>query len=291
MSQSVATDTSYSVKIKKKKGDKIGVTLFKSEDGSISVSNIRPNTPAAKTNLKLGDKILTINGKNAEEFSSKEAAEFLQKSKGEVEIVLDDAGAEPDPSVVTTPEEIVDDEPVQNKDAKDYFTAASSVVILKDIASVKEQLFNVEKIPSWSNLYESASLLSEGTSGPNSIGTIVELKTYSGTVTNEEIIKATSQEVRLLVQPESLHGPFEYIEKIFEVKSAMVGVSKVTVTYKYRVKFGVLGASVMGGMVQKEMGDGAFGCAYGLKHYVETEEEVTADTKLYEPITFGTLTE
>lgn len=290
MSQSVATDTSYSVKIKKKKGDKIGVTLFKGEDGSISVSNIRPNTPAAKTNLKLGDRILTINGKNAEEFSTKEAAEFLQKSKG-VEIVLDDAGAEPDPSVITTPEEIASDEPVQTEDAKDYLTATSSVVILKDIASVKEQLFNVENISSWSNLYESASLLSEGTSGPSSIGATVELKTYSGTVTKEEIIKATGQEVRLLVLPESLHGPFEHIEKIFKVESVMVGVSKVTVTYKYRVKFGVLGASVMGGMVQKEMGDGAFGCAYGLKHYVETEEEVTADTKLYEPITFGTLTE
>ena len=206
-------------------------------------------------------------------------------------IVLDDAGAEPDPSVVTTPEEIASDEPVQNEDAKDYLTAALSVIILKDITSVKEQLFNVEKISYWSNLYESATLLSEGTSGPSSIGATVELKTYSGTVTKEEIIKATGQEVRLLVQTESLHGPFEHIEKIFKVESAMVGVSKVTVTYKYRVKFGVLGASVMGGMVQKEMGDGAFGCAYGLKHHVETEEEVTADTKLYEPITFGTLTE
>ena len=68
-------------------------------------------------------------------------------------------------------------------------------------------------------------------------------------------------------------------------------ITRLEVTIKYRMKFMSITKLAYEGTTKKEMGGEAFTCVYGVKHYAEKGEQVTNETKLYEPISFGKLTE
>ncbi len=89
---SVATDSSYSVKFNKGKGEKIGISFVK-KDGGISIANVKPDGIASQTVMKEGDKVISINGKSLEGHSSQSAAKALRNSSGPIEILLEDESA------------------------------------------------------------------------------------------------------------------------------------------------------------------------------------------------------
>jgi membrane-associated protease RseP (regulator of RpoE activity) len=303
MSASVTTETSYSVKFDKKKGDKVGIVI-KSDDGSVSIASIKPESIASGSILKVGDIIISINGKSVNGMSSKDTAELLRKSKGSVEIVAEDqavlealADAEADAELdaddntsVAVEEEAEVVNP-KDKDAKNYLTATSSVDVIKDFGFVKDLLWALDKCSLWNKNVKAVEILQEGSTGKFGIGAARKCVLYQGNPVIEDVIKATADEIRLVVRPESLTGAYDHIEKIIKVEKVIQDVTKVQVTIKYSMKFMALAKFAYEGTAQKEMGDLAYSCVYGVKYYAEKGEEVTKETKLYEPISFGTLNE
>jgi len=297
------TETSYSVNIDKKKGDKVGIVIT-SDDVSISIASIKPDSLASGSNLKVGDRIVSINGKSVNGLSSKDTAELLRKSKGSVEIVADDraalealADADADLDVdldadanasVAVAEEA---EVVEPKDAKNYLTVTSSVEVIKDFDLVKDLLWALDKCSLWNKNVKEVEILEEGSTGKFGVGAARKSVLYQGNPVIEDVVKATVNEMRLVVRPESLTGAYEHIEKIIKVEKVIQDVTRVQVTIKYRMRFMALTKLAYEGTTQKEMGDLAYSCVYGVKYYAEKGEKVTKETKLYEPISFGILTE
>jgi C-terminal processing protease CtpA/Prc len=89
MSASIVTESSYSVNIDKKEGDKIGVSFVTKDDGAIVIANVKPDGLASKTDMKDGDRLVSINGKSLDGFDSQSAAKALRNSSGPIEIVLE----------------------------------------------------------------------------------------------------------------------------------------------------------------------------------------------------------
>ena len=302
MSASVTTtETSYSVKFDKKKGDKIGIVIT-SDDGSVSIASIKPKSIVSGSNLKVGDKIVSINGKSVNGMSSKETAELLRESKGAVEIVAEDQAilgaladaefdAELDADANTSVAVEEEAEVVKPKDTKNYLTATSSVEVIKDFNSVKDLLWALDKCSLWNKNVKAVEMLGEGSTGKFGVGAARKCVLYQGNPVIEDVIKATVDEIRLVVRPESLTGAYDHIEKIIKVEKVIPGVTRVQVTIKYSMKFMALTKFAYEGTAQKEMGDLAYSCVYGVKYYAEKGEEVTKETKLSKPISFGELTE
>lgn len=104
--ESLATESSFSVTMmKKKRKEKVGVAFIKKEDG-IEVSSITPGTVAAETNLKKGDKVIAINGESIQNLSARGAADKIRGSKGVIEILAEPGdpfvAASMEPTTTTT---------------------------------------------------------------------------------------------------------------------------------------------------------------------------------------------
>lgn len=122
MSVSVLTETSYSVKFSKKEGDKIGVSFVEAADGGIAVAKVKSDGLAAGSNMKEGDKILSINGKPLDGMSSQGAAKALRASSGPIEILLEDATAEVDeaPAETAPVETVIAENGEDDADGKNF---------------------------------------------------------------------------------------------------------------------------------------------------------------------------
>lgn len=124
MSVSVLTDNSYSVKFSKKEGDKIGVSFVEGTDGDITVAKVKSDGLAAGSNMKEGDKIISINGKSLDGMSSQSAAKALRASSGPIEILLEDATAEVDKEPAETApvpvESVIAEDGEDDADGKDF---------------------------------------------------------------------------------------------------------------------------------------------------------------------------
>lgn len=89
MASSVSTGTPYSVVIDKSaKEDKVGIS-FGTDDSGVVVSKIEPNSTISETNLKEGDRVLSIDGKSTENLTAKNSAKVLRDSVGTIEIVAE----------------------------------------------------------------------------------------------------------------------------------------------------------------------------------------------------------
>ncbi len=81
------SQSSYAVKVKKSSPrQRVGVS-FVAEDDIVRVSKIEPGLAASTTDLREGDKILSINGKEISGLSAKETATILRQSSGDIEIL------------------------------------------------------------------------------------------------------------------------------------------------------------------------------------------------------------
>jgi carboxyl-terminal processing protease len=71
----------------------IGVSILQHRDG-VYVQSIIPNTPADKAGLKYGDRILTVEGKDAKEWSSAEVSKNVRGERGtSVKLQIERVGA------------------------------------------------------------------------------------------------------------------------------------------------------------------------------------------------------
>mmetsp|Transcript_14533 Transcript_14533/g.20718 ORF Transcript_14533/g.20718 Transcript_14533/m.20718 type:complete len:471 (+) Transcript_14533:103-1515(+) len=96
---SVSSIGSYSVSMKKKRNAKIGVSLAKDEtNGDIRVTRVAESGLAAKSNLRAGDKIMSINGKSVEGLSPEAVAAMLRASAGHIDIEAEYADDEEMPT-------------------------------------------------------------------------------------------------------------------------------------------------------------------------------------------------
>ena len=66
--------------------------VFVSGNDRVKVSDISPNSLADKSDIQVGDKVLTINGRDVNGMSSKDTASLLRKSTGPVAIVTEVEG-------------------------------------------------------------------------------------------------------------------------------------------------------------------------------------------------------
>ncbi len=81
------SQSSYAVKVNKSSPrQRVGVS-FVAEDDIVRVSKIEPSGLASTTDLREGDKILSINGTEIPGLSAKETAAILRQSSGEIEIL------------------------------------------------------------------------------------------------------------------------------------------------------------------------------------------------------------
>src|SRR3954451_25060822 len=70
----------------------IGVSILQHRDG-VYIQSVIPNTPAEKAGLRYGDRFLTIDGKDAREWSSGEVSKNVRGEKGtSVKISVERAG-------------------------------------------------------------------------------------------------------------------------------------------------------------------------------------------------------
>ncbi len=82
---SSGTTSSYKV-VKPSKKTIVGIAFQNDEDGSISVANIRDNGLAARTGIRVGDRVKEINGVPMDNKTSADAAGMIRDSTGEVYI-------------------------------------------------------------------------------------------------------------------------------------------------------------------------------------------------------------
>ena len=106
----VSSASTYSFKLhKKSKATKVGV-LFKTYEQGVKVAEISPGSLALNSSLRVGDKILSINGTKVVDMSAKETASVLRSTDGEVEIIAETTQAsnklghstESTPLIITT---------------------------------------------------------------------------------------------------------------------------------------------------------------------------------------------
>ena len=72
----------------------IGVSILQHRDG-VYVQSVIPNTPADKSGLRYGDRFLTVEGKDAKEWTSAEVSKNVRGPRGtSVKIQIDRAGAQ-----------------------------------------------------------------------------------------------------------------------------------------------------------------------------------------------------
>jgi len=67
---------------------RLGIS-FSSVDGQVKVSGIAPKSLASKTDLREGDKVVTINGKSVSGMDSKNTAALLRSVSGPIEIIAE----------------------------------------------------------------------------------------------------------------------------------------------------------------------------------------------------------
>ena len=108
---SAGSTSSYKL-VKPSKKSTVGIAFQNEKDGSISVANIRDNGLASKTGLRVGDRVTEVNGVPMDDKTSKDAANLIRKSQGEVTITAQSFDEMPieeiateDEMVVTTDEE------------------------------------------------------------------------------------------------------------------------------------------------------------------------------------------
>eukprot|EP00979_Chaetoceros_neogracilis_P000074 scaffold18_cov238-Chaetoceros_neogracile.AAC.1 len=73
---------------KKTSNARLGLSFSSGDDG-VRIVDISPNSAAADADMNTGDKVLSINGKNVNDMSSKNAAALLRKSTGAIVIVIE----------------------------------------------------------------------------------------------------------------------------------------------------------------------------------------------------------
>ena len=73
---------------KKTANTRLGLVFVSGNDG-VKVSDISPNSLADKSDIQVGDKVLTINGRDVNGMSSSDTASLLRKSTGPVAIVTE----------------------------------------------------------------------------------------------------------------------------------------------------------------------------------------------------------
>ena len=73
---------------KKNVTTRLGIVFTSGADG-VKVSDISPNSLADESDIKVGDKILAINGQDVNGMSSKDTASLLRKSTGPVTIMTE----------------------------------------------------------------------------------------------------------------------------------------------------------------------------------------------------------
>jgi predicted metalloprotease with PDZ domain len=90
MSASAVSSTSaYSVTLNKKTKDtRVGI-LFKKYHEGVKVADISKGGIALHSSLRVGDKILSIDGKEVTDMTAKQAASLLRSTLGQVEIVAE----------------------------------------------------------------------------------------------------------------------------------------------------------------------------------------------------------
>lgn len=106
----ISSATSYSITLHKQRKETVVGVLFKSYDEGVRVAKLDKGGLAIKSNLKVGDKILSINGKGTSDLSAKETAKYLKSTEGQVEIVAEsnvanigiDHSAESTPLLIST---------------------------------------------------------------------------------------------------------------------------------------------------------------------------------------------
>jgi membrane-associated protease RseP (regulator of RpoE activity) len=129
-SNSVLTEASYSVKLSKQKGEKIGVSFRQLSSGAIAIAKIKEQGMAAKTDMKEGHTIVSINGKSLEGMDSSTAAKALRDTSGDVDILLENDPQEPvlvDPPE-TAPADVVAVEGEANEKSSEAFNCWSCIV-------------------------------------------------------------------------------------------------------------------------------------------------------------------
>ena len=97
------SESTYSVVINKPKPSSVVGASFIADEEGIKVASITPDGLAAGTDLKKGDKVISINGQSVESMTAKESVSILRSAKGPVEIVA------VMPSIEDEGEEIEDD--------------------------------------------------------------------------------------------------------------------------------------------------------------------------------------
>ena len=118
-------DTKTTALEKKSPTARLGI-FFASGDDGVRIIDISPNSLAADTDMKTGDKVLTINEKDVNNMSSKETAALIRKSTGTI-------------TVVTEPQEDNDVEaaPLINKN-KEESSAINDHAIAQSMSAVLE---------------------------------------------------------------------------------------------------------------------------------------------------------
>lgn len=94
MSASVISEQSSSFRLSKKEGEKIGVTLENKLDGGVAIAKIVPKSIAAKADLKEGQRIKSINGRDVSGLKSNSVARTLRMASGPIDIVVEDEQTE-----------------------------------------------------------------------------------------------------------------------------------------------------------------------------------------------------
>lgn len=86
----------------------LGITISTNENNEIIIVDVMKNSPAEKENIKVGDKIIKINGLDSSKMDIKEISNYIEKQKDK-EITLELASKEEQREVVLKREKIVID--------------------------------------------------------------------------------------------------------------------------------------------------------------------------------------
>lgn len=105
---SVSTGSSKVVELKKASpSSKLGITLIQDDDGSVIVKGIDEGGIVCKSDINVGDKILSVNGVVAD--SHKTAASALRSSSGNITVIIEgEEGQDQDQSTKGDPWEVVE---------------------------------------------------------------------------------------------------------------------------------------------------------------------------------------